>query len=66
MNIENYADAVLAKKMLDHRGHKVTLVTYGADDSNIALECLRCGQVIHDYEITAEDVDGEFGDVLKP
>lgn len=68
MNIENYADAILAKKMLEHRGHKLALVTYGvfADNENVALECTKCGEVIHDYEITADDLTGEFSDVLNP
>ncbi len=65
MNIENYADAVLAKKMLEHRGHKLALVTYGADDSNVALECTKCGCIIHDYEIITDDLMGEFSDVFK-
>lgn len=65
MNIENYADAVLAKKMLEHRGHKLALVSYGADDSNVALECMKCACVIQDYEIMPEDLTGEFADVFK-
>jgi hypothetical protein len=64
MNIENYADAVLAVKMLSHRGHKVNIYTYGADDSNVVLECVKCKEVIIDYDITVQDRDGEFADVF--
>ena len=39
--------------MKKHRGHKVSIVSYGNYDNpeNISLECEECGEVILDAEM---------------
>ena len=46
-------DTLLWKLLLAHRGHRVSIVSYGdpADPANVSLECEDCGEVILDAEI---------------
>lgn len=46
-------DDLLWKLLLAHRGHRVSIVSYGdpADPKNVSLECEDCGEVILDAEI---------------
>ena len=46
-------DDLLWKLLLAHRGHRVSVVSYGdpADPANVSLECEDCGEVILDAEI---------------
>ena len=46
-------DDLLWKLLLAHRGHRVSIVSYGdpADPANVSLECEDCGEVILDAEI---------------
>lgn len=62
MIIEHYADGIIFKKMLKHRGHKIECVTYGATDENCAIECVTCNEVIIDYEL---DGSGEEQELLN-
>lgn len=49
----NGLDNVLWDLLLAHRGHKVSIVTYGDSDdpADVCLECEDCGEVILDAEI---------------
>lgn len=44
------------EKMLEHKGHAITVVTYGRGEviHNVALECNDCSEVLWD-----EDLDDE-------
>jgi len=40
------SDLKIAVKMLEHKHHKVEIVTYA--DENVAIECTDCDEVIYD------------------
>ena len=52
-------------QLLLHRGHTVKIVTYGATDENVTLECYDCMEVIltqdidEDMERAIEVITGE-------
>ena len=37
------------KELIEHKGHKIEVVTYGNDD-NVAIECETCDTVLLDYD----------------
>jgi Ser-tRNA(Ala) deacylase AlaX len=47
-------DANTTYQLLLHRGHAVHIVTYGASDENVTLECLDCMMVIISQDIDLE------------
>ena len=53
MNIENEHDQIVVDKILAHQGHKIECVSYGQGDeiANVALECMKCHEVIIDYDL---------------
>lgn len=47
MAVSNFSELVA------HKGHDVTVITYGKDDDNVwnvAIECEKCGTVLLDYD----------------
>lgn len=46
-------DMLLWNKLLEHRGHNISIVSYGDDDDplDVCLECDECGEVILDAEL---------------
>lgn len=40
------SDLKIAVKMLEHKHHKIEIVTYA--DENVAIECTDCDEVIYD------------------
>lgn len=50
---ENQPDNLLWNALLNHRGHKVSIVSYGDwnDPADVCLECEDCGEVILDAEL---------------
>jgi hypothetical protein len=53
MSKEKQYQAIMYQKLLEHRGHKVEIVSYGDPDSpeNVAIECEDCHSVLVDYNI---------------
>jgi hypothetical protein len=52
-------DADTTLRLLMHRGHDVLIVTYGASDENVTLECHDCMEVILTQDIDA-DLEAEM------
>lgn len=46
MSVTNY------QELLQHKGHRVVCVTYGASDENVSVECETCSEVLLDYDFT--------------
>lgn len=46
----------LYKLLLEHRGHSLTVATYGKGEViyNVALECADCSEVVWDEELDDE------------
>lgn len=52
-HMENDINMILWNELKKHRGHKVSIVSYGDwnNPSDICLECEDCGEVVLDAEI---------------
>ena len=50
---ENRYNTLLWNKLKKHRGHHVSIVSYGGwdDQKNISLECEDCNEIILDAEL---------------
>lgn len=49
---------LIAKKLLEHKGHKIIVVTYGENPAlrtpyNVSLECETCYEVLADADLPA-------------
>ena len=46
-----YAHTTMFNKLLNHIGHKVTVVRYGDPLQNVSVECEDCGTVLDSYDL---------------
>lgn len=46
-----YSHTTMFNKLLNHIGHKVTVVSYGKPLQNVSVECEDCGTVLDSYDL---------------
>ena len=47
MGVSNFKD------LMSHVGHKIECVCYGDPPVNVSVECIKCAEVLIDYDLEA-------------
>jgi len=45
------------EELMQHKEHKIKIVTYGEPPKNIAIECLDCNTVLMDFDNTTDELE---------